>query len=211
MTSQNDSPAFDNTRLQASAFANIASVLLSAPSRQTIEELFRLTHSLGIHPSDSPSDSALEPKQLDEAFFNRTVVATSPLFVPLYEQAIRSAHKTDAGWAYSLASNRYTREVERFYCAAGFNPQRLGMAQDAPINMRSDSLAAELAFVAFLLDDTIRIEAELTPEDRRQMARDFLNAHPKSWVRKAAEIAASSAEDWYATAIFLAAELVENA
>lgn len=127
--------------------------------------------------TNPPIDSAESPK-----FLERTAVPCSPGFVPLSEQCIRDARRSDGCWSFGATDGAHARHVARCYQRAGFDHRRL-RGHDALVrSLRPDALAAECAFVAFLLMDA-KADA-----GRYAFANAFVQTHLGTWIEKASRI-----------------------
>ena len=98
----------------------------------------------------------------------------------------------------------------RCYRAVGFDYRALAGFGPAVGSLRPDSLAAELAFMAFLA----RAAAEAAGEDpaaserAAELLRQFAREHANAWLPKAARLLAAGDDDLYARTAALAADAV---
>lgn len=148
---------------RASAYAAFASLLLSPPQNGEDER----------------------------AFFNRLIVPCSSAYVPLSEQCIRTATCIEGYWTFGAVDGTHRRHVLRCYRHAGFDHRRLCGFEPIVGSLRPDALAAECAFMAFLLAGTAKASDAEAAGGRIDYANAFLREHLNAWVADAARACAS--------------------
>lgn len=137
-------------------------------------------------------------RELKQAFFDRLVIASSPVFVPLSEQSMRDARYRDGHWKFGAVDGSITRHVMRCYEHAGFDHRQLRGAEPLVRSLRPDALAAECAFMAFLLaGDDAAVEEATEETGRGAYADAFLDAHLGLWACDAASACEASCSDDY--------------
>lgn len=129
-----------------------------------------------------------------QTFFDRIAVPCSAIYVPLFEQCICDAVHDSGRWTFGPLDGGQTRHVVRCYERAGFDYRRLGGYEPIVRSLRPDALAAECAFMAFLLTESANA-------DRIAYADAFLLAHLAPWTGKAAHICEEAGDDWVSSLV----------
>lgn len=139
----------------------------------------------------NPPDDA----ELKQAYLERLLVPCSPAYVPLSEQCVRGAVEDDGRWTFGPVDGVHSRHVLRCYERAGFDYRRLCGHEPLVRSLRPDSLAAECAFVAFLLEHAEHASDEEASAGRIAYAEAFLREHMGKWVCDAAHACAQACPD----------------
>lgn len=189
------SPTIDS--LRAETYAALAFALINVPTRDTETLVERLGEAAGLPCAPNGDREALDSGALEQELFDRTVVPSSPTYVPLFEQAVRGAERRGEVWRFPAVTGSHSLHVERCYRRVGFEYRNLAGQPEIVASLHADSLAVECAFMAFLLlsdDGCARVRAD-----------QFLKQHLGCWVEKAAVICSERSDDRYARIVRLCA------
>ena len=124
-----------------------AEAFLNEPSAQIVDDVARVARALG----DGRLDGVVADEALRQRYSERFFVPTGPLYVPLSECSVRGAAEEEGRVRYAPVSGAQADHVLRCYRAVGFDYRALAGFGPAVGSLRPDSLAAELAFMAFWL------------------------------------------------------------
>ncbi|MDN4470060.1 molecular chaperone TorD family protein [Gordonibacter sp. RACS_AR68] len=183
-----------------------AEAFLNEPSARIVDDVARVARALG----DGRLDGVVADEALRQRYSERFFVPTGPLYVPLSECSVRGAAEEEGRVRYAPVSGARADHVLRCYRAVGFDYRALAGFGPAVGSLRPDSLAAELAFMAFLA----RAAAEAAGEDpaaserASELLRQFAREHANAWLPRAARLLAAGADDLYARTAALAADAV---
>ena len=122
-----------------------AEAFLNEPSAQIVDDVARVARALG----DGRLDGVVADEALRQRYSERFFVPTSPLYVPLSECSVRGAAEEEGRVRYAPVSGAQADHVLKCYRAVGFDYRALAGFGPAVGSLRPDSLAAELAFMAF--------------------------------------------------------------
>ena len=212
--------ALDAAQLRGFALVadTVARALAQPPSAEVVGEVHRVAEALG----DDRFAAVAPGESLDQRFFNRFVVSTSPYFLPLVEGSVREAYEDDGRLRYGPLRSRHSDHVQACYRSVGFDPSAAAWGAEGAVaqTLKPDALACELEFMASLAlvasGDAAAGAAEAPEADaegraaaaQRLLAR-FAAEHARPWFGRAAEYAARVDDDFYARLIALAAESVD--
>lgn len=156
--------------------------------------------------------NSLNAADLRQRYFDRFFVTTSPVYMPLSEQCVRKAQKIDEHWRFGQKLGSYTTHVAECYRIAAFDFRKLIGFEPAIQSLATDSLAAETAFIGYLLSKQLESNAA-AGRQWNEFREKFIDEHLGQWVVKAAAIMASQADDIYAETVALLAKFIalENA
>ncbi len=186
----------------------LAEALLNVPSEQVLADVRNVAHAFGAHGFDDVVADAT----LEQCYYNRMFVASHPRYVALSESMVVPASMVDGRVEYaSPAQGRRTRVIS-CYKEAGFNHKALAGFDLATQSLKADSLASELAFMAFLHHGAAEAAAQGNAAQTRtyhRLALHFLEQHLGAWAEKAARLAAASGEDFYSRLCAFAAQWVQ--
>ena len=166
-----------------------AEAFLNEPSAQIVDDVARVARALG----DGRLDGVVADEALRQRYSERFFVPTSPLYVPLSECSVRGAAEEEGRVRYAPVSGAQADHVLKCYRAVGFDYRALAGFGPAVGSLRPDSLAAELAFMAFLA----RAAAEAAGEDpaaserASELLRQFAREHANAWLPRAARLLAA--------------------
>lgn len=195
----------------ATAFSACAEAFLNEPSERVVSDVRAVAQAFG---DESLDDIAFEDGMVLR-YNDRMFVTNSPLFVPLHEGCVALGGEDDHGvMRYASVESSRRSHVARCYRTVGFDERALSGFAPAVESLHEDSLAAELAFLAYLKSrEAAAWESGETGEARRWagLAARFLREHAKTWMSKAASCLASGENDFYARTCRLAALLCEAA
>lgn len=189
------------------AFDACAEAFLDEPTEEIVGDVRKVARALGQDGFDVAVDEALKQR-----YYDRMFVTSTPCYVPLVESSIaRGGKDADGVMRYASTQSDLTDHVLLCYRTVGFDYQALSGYKLAVKSLHPDSLASELAFLAFCK----KREAECWDEgDEDQashwarLAAQFADQHARRWLPKAAECLAATDEDFYALTCALAAALV---
>lgn len=185
-----------------------AEAFLNEPSDGVVGDLQRVAEALG-----DDRFSGIEPgADLRQRYYDRLFVPTSPVYVPLLEGSVRGAAEEDGRMRYGATSSSQADHVLACYRAVGFDYRALEGYESAVKALKPDSLAAELAFLAFLAGAAADAEGDAAAAQRAfELLAQFAREHAARWFSKAAACLAAGDDDLYARAAALAAEALEAA
>ena len=185
-----------------------ASVFLNEPTEQLLGNLRTVAQAVENPAFD---DIAVTP-ELTQRYADRVFVPSSPNYVPLLESCIAgSGIDKDGVMRYGSSQSNRGDHVFRCYKTLSFDPAQLCGDPIAVKSLHADSLAAELAFLAFMKAGEAQSwddGDEATATHWHDLAKRFAKEHPNAWVGKAAERLAVRDDDLYARTCAFAAEVV---
>lgn len=183
-----------------------AEAFLNEPSAQIVDDVARVAQALG----DGRFDGVVADEALRQRYSERFFVPTSPLYVPLSECSVRGAAEEEGRVRYAPASGAQADHVLKCYRAVGFDYRALAGFGPAVGSLHPDSLAAELAFMAFLARAAVEAAGEdpAASERAAELLCQFAREHANAWLPKAARLLAAGDDDLYARAAALAADAV---
>lgn len=186
-------------------FSVLAEALINEPAAQVTDEVGQVARAMGRDELSVLPD----PEALKQSYYNRFAVPTSPTYVPLVESSIVHMRETEEGIAYGPLSASCSDHVAGCYAAVGFDPAALAGDRLVLLMAKPDSLAVELAFVAYLKaceSEAATLEAAARCAD---LAAQFVREHLGRWVDSAAACLRASDDDFYAALCAFAAEAVD--
>ena len=171
-----------------------------------MDDVARVAQALG----DGRFDGVVADEALRQRYSERFFVPTSPLYVPLSECSVRGAAEEEGRVRYAPASGAQADHVLNCYRAVGFDSRALAGFGPAVGSLHPDSLAAELAFMAFLARAAVEAAGEdpAASERAAELLCQFAREHANAWLPKAARLLAAGDDDLYARAAALAADAV---
>lgn len=182
-----------------------AAVLVGKPSREMLDAASCLAEALGRPLTSDTSDA----DALEQRFYDRFLIPSSPWFVPSNEQCIRMARDEGGRIAFPSIEGVHSRHVAACYREAGFDFRRIEGYAPAVGRLLPDSLVAELAFVSSMRLRESQAETENEARGLRAYADRFTDEHLGRWVGRYAELARSKGADFYMEWIDLTAHVVE--
>lgn len=190
-------------------FDACAALLLNEPTDQVLSDMRQVAQAVGADGFDGPeADDALT-----QHYYDRFFVTSSRSYVPLIESCIvRGGMDENKTMRYASVESSRGDHALRCYETVGFDFRVLSGYPLAVSSLRADSLAAELAFLAFCT----RREAESQETGDadqavhwNQLARQFAREHVQPWIGTAASCLAATEDDVYAHACRLAQDAAE--
>lgn len=148
-------------------------------------------------------DSFSPTDELEQRYFDRVFVSSSPYFVPLSEVSIRHARIDGSHISFGLSAGAETDHVLRCYETAGFDYKRIKGFDITVETLKPDSLICELSFMSHLHRGSAQDVRNGNVYDR--LALNFLETHLCTWAGKAALILGRTEDDFYARLCSLAA------
>ena len=185
-----------------------AEVLVNEPSDQVIDDVARVARALG----DDRFDAIDLDDALKQRYYDRFFVPTSPFYVPLCESSVRGAAEEEGRTTYAPATGVQADHVLKCYHAVGFDFQAIAGFEPSVKSLKADSLASELAFLAFLARSAADAASSDPAAARRaeQLLLQFVREHAGAWFGKAARCLGATDDDLYARTAALAAEAVAS-
>ena len=159
-----------------------AEAFLNEPSAQIVDDVARVAQALG----DGRFDGVVADEALRQRYSERFFVPTSPLYVPLSECSVRGAAEVEGRVRYAPASGAQTDHVLKCYRAVGFDYRALAGFGPAVGSLHPDSLAAELAFMAFLARAAVEAAGEdpAASERAAELLCQFAREHARRGCRR---------------------------
>ena len=192
----------------ATAFEACAAAFLNEPDEALVEKVRLVAQAVGDHGFDDVVADA----DLKQRYADRVFVASSPYHVPLLESCIAGSAADEHGVVrYGPSQSNRGDHVFRCYKALQFDIDGLPGSPVAVKSLKADSLAAELAFLAFMKGSeaaSLQMGDRASAKRWHEFARTFAREHANAWVATAAKWLALSDDDFYAKACDLAAETV---
>lgn len=206
------SSANDIKAAEARGFAvtldTCAAVFLNEPTEQLLDNLRTVAQAV----DNADFDDIAVTSELAQRYADRIFVPSSPLYVPLLESCIAgSGVDKDGVLRYGSSQSNRGDHVFRCYKTLEFDPARLVGDPIAVKSLHADSLASELAFLAFMKGGEAQSWEEGNESQAthwHELARRFAKEHPNAWIAKAAERLAVRDNDLYARTCAFAADVV---
>ena len=177
-------------------YETLAEALLNVPSEQVLADVCDVAHVFGV----SEFDDELADDALEQCYYNRMFVASHPCYVALSESMVVSAGIVDGRVEYGSPAQGRRAQVVSCYKKVGFSHKSLEGFDLSIQSLKADSLASELAFMAFLHHGAGEGAAHgdiAKMKTYHRLALHFLEQHLSAWAQKAAHLAAASGEDFY--------------
>ena len=204
-------------RAAGGVYGALARMFASASTERSYTEFIQVAHLLGC---DEFAPGGVDFATAEAAFDARFVVPGGRMYVPLSENCIALAGEESAAVgngtvpdpvsvpriAWGPLEGARSAHAAACYAAAGFNSDAVRAGSPEAATLRDDSLAVELAFMAYLAAGEAAAR-EVGDDARTQNARDwqarFLRDHLLTWVGRAATSLARTSDDLYARAALL--------
>lgn len=195
--------------MRAYAYSLFSSLLLNEPHEDTLAAVSELATSFDAPAGIKASlEMFSDVESAQEAFYQRTILAATARYFPFCEQSVRTAHQKEGVWRPGPLHGSYETHVIRCYKHAGFDYEKVEPTTPIAAPLKADSLIAECAFMAYLLDQAAH--AEEASEQYSQYAQDFLESHLSTWVTRGADILISKGSDYYAYTVALCAAFIAS-
>ena len=189
-------------------YETIVEALINEPSDRIIDDAKNVAGFLG---DDSFTDMA-PSDALAQRYYDRFFVAPSAFHIAWEERAVWTANIANGRIEYGSPAVARSAHALSCYRKAGLDFTALSGYEIAVKSLKPDSLASELAFMAFLHDGAGRaFEAGdvASAAVNRRLALSFLTQHLSKWTSRAAEMAALSDDDFYARLAAFAARVID--
>lgn len=186
-------------------YETITEALVNEPSRRIIDDVKRVASLLG----DNRFADIAPSSTLTQRYYDRFFVTPSAFHIAWEERAVWTAGIIDGRIEYGSPAIARSAHALSCYREAGFDFKALSGYEIAAKSLKPDSLASELAFMAFLHDGAARSlekEDEASAKANRHLALQFLDQHLLKWAPRVAEMAALSDNDFYARLVAFAAD-----
>ncbi len=186
-----------------------AEALVNEPTPEVLADLRKVAAALGGGLFDG-----IEPDgALRQRYYDRMFVTTSPHYVPLIESSVANRIEADGRVSYGAVSSSKSDHVIRCYKTAGFDYTGMRGYEIAVKSLHPDSMASELAFMAFLAEAAVEeLEAGKGADGGacagERLLCDFARRHTR-WFADAARLMAATDDDLYARVAALAAETAD--
>lgn len=199
-------------RAAGEVYGVLARIFASALTECSYAEFVQVACLLGC---DEFAPGGVDFASAEAVFDARFVVPGGRKYVPLSENCIAlvGEHGTVPDpvsvprIVWGPLEGARSAHVVACYAAAGFNPDAVREGSLEAATLRDDSLAVELAFMAYLAAGEAAAH-EAGDDARVQNARDwqarFLRDHLLTWVDRAATSLVRTSDDLYARAALLA-------
>lgn len=183
-----------------------AEALVNEPSAPVIADLQKIAAAMGSDRFDGIEAT----DDLKQRYYDRMFVTSSPYYVPLFESSIANRIEQDGRVTYGSTSSSKSDHVIRCYKTVGFDYTKMQGYKIAVKSLHPDSMASELAFMAFLAEAAVEeLEAgKGTDCAGERLLRDFVKRHTR-WFGDAARFLAKTDDDLYARVASLAAETAD--
>ena len=182
-----------------------ARALVSEPSSEVVRDVRRVAQALGMTRFDCVEPGAALRQRYSDRFF----VSGGPLFAPLVESCVRGAWEQDGRRSFGTASGPAADHALRCYRAVGFDYRALEGFAPAVAQLRPDSMAVELAFMASLARRACEGGDDAAAARGVELLRRFSREHAAGWFGAAAEALRRADDDFYAGVCALAAEAAD--
>lgn len=217
-----ENEAITEARAAGEVYGALARMFASAPTERSYAEFVQVACLLGC---DGFAPGGVDFATAEAVFDARFVVPGGRTYVPLSENCIALAGEGPAAAAengtvpdpvspvsvpriaWGPLEGARSAHVAACYAAAGFDPDAVRMGSPEAATLRDDSLAVELAFMAYLAaGEAAAREAgnEAQTRNARNWQARFLRDHLLMWVGRAAVVLARTGDDLYAQAALLA-------
>lgn len=202
----------------AVAFDALAAAFLNEPSEQVLGDARRVAQALGDSSLDEAcAEGCCEGEAgaaLRQRFYDRVIVASSPVHVPLLESCVAGSGVDEKGVAhYNAVQSTRGDHVLRCYRALGFDFKALGGYHLLISTLHCDYIGCELAFLAFMKGG----EAQAWGSGDKQaathwhdLALRFARDHAAAWIPTAVTRLAAGDDDAYARLAELAGNIVRT-
>ena len=196
----------DGLRGFRTVMAVCAEALLNLPTEEVVANVRSVAEALGDDEfNDVVADAALEQR-----YYDRFFVSAHPAYVPLCEDAVRGGYMDDDRFRYGSVCGKHYAHTLTCYKAVGFDFRRIEGFEPSVSMLKPDSMASELAFLAFLADSALAAEGRDSEvaQRSRELLVTFARDHASRWFGDAVECLERFDEDFYAGVCALAAESV---
>lgn len=196
----------DGLRGFRTVMAVCAEALLNLPTEDVVANVRSVAEALGDDEfNDVVADAALEQR-----YYDRFFVSAHPAYVPLCEDAVRGGYMDDGRFRYGSVCGKHYAHTLTCYKAVGFDFRRIEGFEPSVSMLKPDSMASELAFLAFLADSALAAEGRDSEvaQRSRELLVTFARDHASRWFGDAVECLERFDEDFYAGVCALAAESV---
>lgn len=196
----------DGLRGFRTVMAVCAEALLNLPTEDVVANVRSVAEALGDDEfNDVVADAALEQR-----YYDRFFVSAHPAYVPLCEDAVRGGYMDDDRFRYGSVCGKHYAHTLTCYKAVGFDFRRIEGFEPSVSMLKPDSMASELAFLAFLADSALAAESRDSEvaQRSRELLVTFARDHASRWFGDAVECLERFDEDFYAGVCALAAESV---
>lgn len=196
----------DGLRGFRTVMAVCAEALLNLPTEDVVANVRSVAEALGDDEfNDVVADAALEQR-----YYDRFFVSAHPAYVPLCEDAVRGGYMDDDRFRYGSVCGKHYAHTLTCYKAVGFDFKRIEGFEPSVSMLKPDSMASELAFLAFLADSALAAESRDSEvaQRSRELLVTFARDHASRWFGDAVECLERFDEDFYAGVCALAAESV---
>lgn len=175
--------AADMAAAASVTYEALAAAFAAPATDEVVSDLQAVLEALGVGFDKQRLGQLRDPQR----YYDRFVVPSSLLFVPLSEGHVRNAYVTDESISFQARYSPAADHVRACYEELGFDWRALGPRSSHVAPHAADFLGTELAFMAFLH------HAGLSDQ-----AREFRRTHLLRWVDKASDLMHRADDDAYA-------------
>ena len=202
----------------AVAFDALAAAFLNEPSEQVLGDVRRVAQALGDTSLDELAAEGCCAGEagaaLRQRYYDRVIVASSPVHVPLLENCVAGSAVDEKGVAhYNAVQGSRGDHVLRCYRALGFDFKALPGYHLLVQTLHCDYIGCELAFLAFMKNGEAQAwEAgdEQAGAHWHELALRFARDHAAAWMPTAAKRLAAGDDDVYARLADLAGRVAKT-
>jgi len=196
----------DGLRGFRTVMAVCAEALLNLPTEDVVANVRSVAEALG----DDGFNDVVADAVLEQRYYDRFFVSAHPAYVPLCEDAVRGGYMDDDRFRYGSVCGKHYAHTLTCYKAVGFDFRRIEGFEPSVSMLKPDSMASELAFLAFLADSALAAEGRDSEvaQRSRELLVTFARDHASRWFGDAVECLERFDEDFYAGVCALAAESV---
>ncbi len=196
----------DGLRGFRTVMAVCAEALLNLPTEDVVANVRSVAEALG----DDEFNDAVADAALEQRYYDRFFVSAHPAYVPLCEDAVRGGYMDDDRFRYGSVCGKHYAHTLTCYKAVGFDFRRIEGFEPSVSMLKPDSMASELAFLAFLADSALAAEGRDSEvaQRSRELLVTFARDHASRWFGDAVECLERFDEDFYSGVCALAAESV---
>lgn len=182
-----------------------ARALVNEPSPEVVRDVRRVAQALGMTRFDRVEPGAA----LRQRYYDRFFVSAGPLYAPLVESCVRGAQVQDGRRSFGSSNGPAADHALRCYRSVGFDYRGIEGFAPAVAQLRPDSMAVELAFMASLARCACEGGDDAAAARSVELLRRFAREHAAGWFGAAAEALRRADDDFYAGVCALAAEAAD--
>jgi hypothetical protein len=184
-------------------------ILINEPSAAVLEAYSNVSRLLETDRSSADEIAFNQDiTALKQIYYDRFFVTTSPIYLPLSEQSIRSAVIRDNRIEFGRLKGTFTDHVVEYYKAAGFEYRNLIGFEPTIASLSADSLISEIAFLGYLSNRESEAANTNVKEKWQGLRTAFMSEHIGKWMGTCAEILSLQKQDLYAKTVSLLSDFL---